>query len=208
MKTCTKCGSSGPFGKDKNTKDGLKHQCKSCCTARVRKWAADHPERKKASNKLSHEKHREERSEKAKARYKENPEPAQARAKARYHADPDRVKAEAAAWRRENYERFSATRRAYRNAHPEYRNARNHARRARIAGNGGSYTPAEWDALLDQTGHRCLACGASDVPLTVDHIIPVSAGGKSSIDNLQPLCKSCNSRKSSQTIDFLVRKPQ
>ena len=41
---------------------------------------------------------------------------------------------------------------------------------------------------------RCEYCGRPD-RLTVDHIVPISKGGDSRRENLQCLCKPCNSRK-------------
>lgn len=40
----------------------------------------------------------------------------------------------------------------------------------------------------------CQQCGSSS-DLTIDHIHPVALGGSNEIENLQTLCKSCNSRK-------------
>lgn len=40
----------------------------------------------------------------------------------------------------------------------------------------------------------CSYCGSTN-PSSVDHVIPVAAGGKSDIENLVPACGKCNSSK-------------
>jgi len=52
----------------------------------------------------------------------------------------------------------------------------------------------------------CLACGSQD-SLTCDHIIPESRGGEAVEDNLQTLCKSCNSKKGITTVDYRIQSP-
>lgn len=69
---------------------------------------------------------------------------------------------------------------------------------------GGVVTEDEWISLLDFYGHRCLRCGRTNVKLTQDHVIPLKLGGKHSIDNLQPLCKLCNSIKQARFIDYRI----
>jgi 5-methylcytosine-specific restriction endonuclease McrA len=83
-----------------------------------------------------------------------------------------------------------------------------HRRRARLAAAAGTYTTAEWEALC-RLYDRCPAClrewhtiptkGAKTV-ITVDHIVPISRGGSNSIENIQPLCYACNSRKGSKVV--------
>jgi hypothetical protein len=64
----------------------------------------------------------------------------------------------------------------------------------------GNHLTAEWVALVDALGGRCLACGADEV--TKDHVVPVSCGGGNGIDNLQPLCRPCNSTKGTESTDY------
>jgi 5-methylcytosine-specific restriction endonuclease McrA len=40
----------------------------------------------------------------------------------------------------------------------------------------------------------CVGCGAMQ-DITADHIVPLVRGGRHSIGNLQPLCRTCNSSK-------------
>lgn len=49
-------------------------------------------------------------------------------------------------------------------------------------------------SVYERDGYRCVVCGDTE-PLTLDHIHPWSLGGPDSFENLQTLCRSCNSRK-------------
>jgi hypothetical protein len=49
-------------------------------------------------------------------------------------------------------------------------------------------------AVLLRDGARCRKCRTA-LRLEVDHIIPVSKGGKTEESNLQTLCRRCNRRK-------------
>lgn len=48
--------------------------------------------------------------------------------------------------------------------------------------------------------YACQYCGSTS-HLTLDHVMPVSRGGKSSWENVVTACYSCNSRKGSRTPD-------
>lgn len=58
--------------------------------------------------------------------------------------------------------------------------------------------------VLRRDGFRCVRCGRGredGVKLHVDHIVPVSRGGKSTMDNLQTLCEDCNCGKGNKYLE-------
>lgn len=54
------------------------------------------------------------------------------------------------------------------------------------------------DLVFTRDGHACVRCRTAE-GLTLDHIHPWSLGGPDTPDNLQTLCRSCNSRKGDRT---------
>lgn len=54
--------------------------------------------------------------------------------------------------------------------------------------------------IYARDGYRCRNCGISQryAVLEIDHIIPISKGGKSTPDNLQTLCHRCNVEKGNE----------
>jgi 5-methylcytosine-specific restriction endonuclease McrA len=53
--------------------------------------------------------------------------------------------------------------------------------------------------VLEKWQRRCAYCGAADVPLQVEHIVPKARGGTNRISNLTLACKACNRRKNALT---------
>ena len=80
--------------------------------------------------------------------------------------------------------------------------AKQHYRRKK--GAEGTHTLGEWELLKKQYGFICPACGKGEpeIFLTEDHIIPLAKGGFNWIENIQPLCKSCNSKKHLEIIKY------
>lgn len=57
--------------------------------------------------------------------------------------------------------------------------------------------------VIQRDGFRCVSCGKSSedgAKLQVDHIIPVSRGGKNRMSNYQTLCQDCNLGKMTDTV--------
>ncbi|MCK4858210.1 MAG: HNH endonuclease [candidate division Zixibacteria bacterium] len=53
--------------------------------------------------------------------------------------------------------------------------------------------------IIKRDEGRCQYCGASNRPLTVDHVIPRLQGGTDTWDNLVCACDRCNNKKGDRT---------
>ena len=84
-------------------------------------------------------------------------------------------------------------------------NAMKRSERLSLARAKATHSDEEWEELKTFFGH-CVICGksAEEVKLVKDHIIPIYQGGSDGIDNLQPLCQSCNARKGPDSTDHRI----
>lgn len=104
----------------------------------------------------------------------------------------------------------------------ERRERANAAYRAYYAGEGGAtiratkyarkrgteaISPRVRERLIEEFDGRCAYCPRPAT--TIDHVVPVSRGGRSHRGNLLPACVSCNSRKNAGDFDlFLATAPE
>lgn len=65
----------------------------------------------------------------------------------------------------------------------------------------GTHTKLEWSDMLLFFDNTCVKCGSKEL-IVKDHITPLYQGGSDHISNLQPLCRTCNSAKGSENIDY------
>lgn len=71
---------------------------------------------------------------------------------------------------------------------------RRHNVRGRDAKAQGKLFAFQWLCLLYAHNFLCAGCHNSDV-LTLDHVQPLSKGGRNQIHNVQPLCIKCHRSK-------------
>lgn len=77
-------------------------------------------------------------------------------------------------------------------------------RRIRKYNAEGLHTQGEWEILKKQYGYTCPSCKRKEpeIKLSEDHIIPITKGGSNFIENIQPLCLSCNYKKYNKIIKY------
>jgi 5-methylcytosine-specific restriction endonuclease McrA len=63
----------------------------------------------------------------------------------------------------------------------------------------------QWTALKVAWG-GCAYCGASESPLQRDCVLPLSRGGRYTLGNIVPACRSCNTSKCNGEVTTWLRR--
>jgi 5-methylcytosine-specific restriction endonuclease McrA len=66
-------------------------------------------------------------------------------------------------------------------------------------------TGDQWTALQEAWG-GCAYCGASDTALQRDCVMALSRGGRYTLDNIVPACRSCNASKCNDEVTAWMRR--
>jgi 5-methylcytosine-specific restriction endonuclease McrA len=138
-------------------------------------------------------------------RYKVNPEPKKAASTAWIRANPERHNENTKSWASRNRHKTKAQIAAWLERNPDWSRVKQQRRKARLLGNGGELSLADWESIKAYYDHTCLGCGKEEpeTDLTIDHVIPLFMGGRNDAGNIQPLCRVCNSKKGHRnTTDF------
>jgi len=110
----------------------------------------------------------------------------------------DKVNAASRRYRERHPDRVREIKKNQARRHPEVSLNTSMRRRARLAQNGVYEVTAK--DIMKMLRQPCVYCGAPSEH--IDHVIPIAKGGRHSIGNLAPACKSCNLHKSSKFISF------
>jgi 5-methylcytosine-specific restriction endonuclease McrA len=189
VKVCQKCG-------QEYQPTGARHKyCTECGPVveatkrrtRNAKWTKANPEKARAST----------------AKWeKENPEKKRASVARWYKANPEKARARLARWRKENPEQKRASTAKWEKENPEKIAVRGSKRRAFKYANtpiSEMLTSTEWLAILAEANGHCAYCDRI-AKLTLDHVIPLSKGGKYSASNVVAACGHCNTSKGNKTL--------
>ena len=66
-------------------------------------------------------------------------------------------------------------------------------------------TGQQWTALQAAWG-GCAYCGETDTPLQKDCVQALSSGGRYTLDNIAPACRSCNASKCNDEVTGWLRR--
>jgi len=227
MKICIKCGEEKPatsefFHSRKDSKSGLRNECKECVlkrhreshvanrernNERSRRWHTANKERAHENSRKWREANKERCKENNSKWYIANREDAIRRASQWQVVNRERHAEFTRKWNTANRERMIHYRIANKERRTEYQQKWRVANRERSNSYGrnrdalkrnaeGCHSAADIQQQYKAQKGKCYYCGVKvGKTYHVDHVIPLSRGGSNGIENLVIACPGCNLSK-------------
>jgi hypothetical protein len=212
---CTKCGRELPatlefFSAKKTCKDGLNSYCKSCKSLEDRNYREKNADKISLQRREKYKQNPESFSERNKKQYQIHKEKRTKYDRNYYLKNKSKVQTRTKKYYQEHREEMSEKKKLYWNAHlDKMRDSQkiwNHKNkkkvdmykqkyRTRRAEADFDFTFDDWEDCKDYFNQRCCYCGCKPKVLHKEHVIPLSKGGTTTVDNILPACGSCNSSK-------------
>lgn len=207
------------FVKSTRNKSGFSSTCLACRRIESEKYRKEYPDQVKAAYHRFREKHpdrilqfgRNDYAKHKKARdakrkeWRQNHPEKNKEYIARWVSKPNKLDMKrqlSKTWNHTHLESMRIIAKRWRDRHPERKLESNRKRRMLKNNIPGFHTEQEWISLCNRYGNVCLCC-KEHKKLTHDHIIPITQKGcTDNIDNIQPLCRACNTKKLNKTIDY------
>ena len=187
------------FHKRSRNSDGCQSRCKRCNNASGKQWYADNQERHLELGRKWATANPERRKKIKRKYYEAHSESIREYSREYYKANAEQCRDASLRWYRANLEWAKKNHREWCSVNLEKTRVYKHRRRAAE----GSFTKEEVDTLLESQWYECAYCGADLLERSyhLDHIVPVSKGGTSYIENIAAACPSCNLSKGAKDLD-------
>lgn len=202
-KTCEEIKDASEFNKHPTTSDLLQQSCRKCASALNKKRYIERKDEILKNVAKYREENRDSILDRKRQYYLENTDKCKGKSQEWYKNNRDRAIAMNKMWHEKNKDRAKELNKKWVANNLDKRRLvsalSDSKRRAKIK--DGCVSIDIKDTLLNSQNGLCKICGVNlaDVKIHIDHIMPLSKGGKHDDANLQLLCSSCNLKKSSKT---------
>jgi 5-methylcytosine-specific restriction endonuclease McrA len=217
VKICSKCGVEFPetaqyfYIKGKG-KVGFRCICKKCTSEQElshkdqkaeydKIYRQNNLERERENDKKYYQNNKEKYKDYKRQHYEMNKETIIENQKQYYIQNKQYIFEYQKKYRKLNVVKISEQGKKYKKCHIEESNIRRQIYISKKLSLPHTLTKELWKRIKQEFNYRCAYCGKLK-PLTQDHFIPLSKGGEYTINNIIPVCKSCNSSKNSG--DFFI----
>ena len=218
MKRCGKCGewkvaSAINFYKNKKGKYGLRSQCKECEKKYNKQWCETNKDKVAKYSKQYRENNKDKITEYSKRYYKANKDKMAEYHKQWQNDNRDKITEYHKQWQKDNRDKIAEHQKRYRQT-PQGQAARfnsSNKRRRKKEAQGTGATGDQWLEMMKFFNWKCAYSGEyiggndNSFNRTIDHIVPIDAGGDDMAWNMVPMLRNLNSSKNSKNMEEWYR---